>query len=90
VQYKIICSEFTSGLDIFGSRFGQAGDVHQFCCASQVLLLVVHAPHCDVAGILVHQIGGKKDSADKGCRLDLPDHLNESGESDMLVWSISF
>lgn len=86
---KIICSWFTSKGDMLWARFDRAWDVHQFCCASQVLLLVVHGAHGDIARVLVPEVGGKKKPADCNCRVDITDHLDELGESDMLVGSIS-
>lgn len=74
---------------MFWARFEGARDVHQFRCASQILLLVVHASHRDIARVLVPQVGGKKKPADRDCRVDITDHLDEPGESDMLVRGVS-
>jgi hypothetical protein len=50
----------------------------------------VHASHSDILGIFLPQIGRKKEPADSDCRVGLANQLNEFGEPDMLVRSISF
>lgn len=67
---------------------GQARDVHQFSCASQVLLFVEHVPHCDVARVLLPQITRKEHPADDHCSLGFLDHLHESGQPDVPVWRV--
>lgn len=70
---------------MFVARLGRAGDVHQFRCASQILLFVVHAPHRHIAGVLVQQVGREKGPAGHNRRGGFTNQLSESGEPDMLV-----